>query len=322
MIQRAYFKIIIYCISGNSNSQLSQTTDSKLSENEEQKINQSTDNESVLNKSQQFHTSSGYLNSSNSLNNISKSINDNSTSQKYIVTSPVSATPNSPNDVLNKNITVSYSDVLNENITNSYSDIENQNTVNSSCDVSNKNIKNSCSDVLNKNISSEHNCSGLPDNISSEHSCTGLPENMSSHIYFDGSLMSSIKSVHDEVEFEDIENITFPSQNLLTDSEIYKLNEVELTSDNTSSLLKQSFTTIDSELMSDISGLSSYLESDDYYTCPDTNSQQKVLNKKHEKTDRIIDNLTFSSLTSLFDSLRYLFIICITNNLFHKSMFS
>jgi len=203
--------------------------------------------ESTFDKSNRLHASSGYLNSGESLDSISKSTTLNSVGQK--------------NNNIDECILTS----------TAYS----------------------FDDILNKNVSLDDNFIGLHKN------------DIPSKIYCDGSVLSSIKYVSDE--FESIENISFPSSNLLSDSELFEL-EVELEKTNifnqieTTSLSDLS----DSDLMSDISGLSSCLSSDDFFTCPDTNSERKILSSDTYKTDIELEDITKSlSMTSIYDSIRY-----------------
>uniref|UniRef100_A0A2S2P3M9 Uncharacterized protein n=1 Tax=Schizaphis graminum TaxID=13262 RepID=A0A2S2P3M9_SCHGA len=187
--------------------------------------------ESTFDKSNRLHTSSGYLNSGESLDSISKSTTFDSISQK--------------NNNIDECILTS----------TAYS----------------------FDDILNKNVSSDHCFTRLHKN--------GIP----SKINYDGSMLSSIKYVSDE--FESIENISFPSSNLLSDSELFELDEVELEAKNIFSQIESSSFS-DSDLMSDISGLSSCLSSDDFYTCPDTNSERLILNSVTCNTDIELEDIT------------------------------
>lgn len=223
----------------------------------------SIDAESTFDKSNRLHTSSGYLNSGESLDNTSKSITFDSVSQK------------------NNNL--------------------------DECILSSTTYSNG--DILNKNVSSENIFSKLPNN--------DIPSN----VYYDGSILSSIKCVTDE--FESIEDISFPSNNLLTDTELFEIDDVELGTKNIISHMKSmssSDSDIDSDsdsdsdsvsdLMTDISGLSS-LSADDFLTCPDTNSEQNILSSDYTyKTDIELEDITKSiSMTSFYDSMRYCFIM-------------
>ncbi|XP_026821024.1 uncharacterized protein LOC113559414 [Rhopalosiphum maidis] len=199
--------------------------------------------ESTFDKSNGLHTSSGYLNSGESLDSISKSTTFDSVSQK--------------NNNIDECILTS----------TAYS----------------------FDDILNKNVSSDHHFTRLHKN--------SIPSKM----YYDGSMLSSIKYVSDE--FESIENISFPSSNLLSDSELFELDEVELEEKNIFSQIESSSFS-DSDLMSDISGLSSCLSSDDFYTCPDTNSERLVLNNVTCNTDIELEDVTKSlSMTSIYNSI-------------------
>ncbi|XP_022162312.1 uncharacterized protein LOC111028083 [Myzus persicae] len=199
--------------------------------------------ESAIDKSVRLHTSSGYLNSGESLNSISKSITFDSVSQKN---------NNIDECIILSSTAYSFGDALNTN--------------------------------------------GSPD-------CHyNLPINdIPSKLYYDGSVLSSIKYVTDE--FESIENISFPSNNLLSDSEFFELDDIELGKKNIFSEI-ENMSLSDTDLMSDISGLSSCLSSDDFFTCPDTNSLQKILKSDTYKTDTELEDITKSvSRTSIYDSL-------------------
>lgn len=201
--------------------------------------------ESTIDKSDGLHTSSGYLNSGESLNSISKSITFDSISQK--------------NNNIDECIILS---------STAYS----------------------VGDVLNTNVSSDYH-NKLPIN------------DIPSKLYYDGSILSSIKCVTDE--FESIENISFPSNNLLSDSELFELDEIGLGTRNIFSEI-ENMSLSDCDLMSDISGLSSCLSSDGFFTCPDTNSEQQILNDDTYETDTELEDITKSvSMTSIYDSMRY-----------------
>ncbi|KAL5238363.1 hypothetical protein ACI65C_005773 [Semiaphis heraclei] len=199
--------------------------------------------ESTIDKSDRLHTSSGYLNSGESLNSISKSVTFDSVSQK--------------NNNIDECIILS---------STAYS----------------------TGNVLNTNGSSDCDCNLLIKDIPSK-------------LYYDGSILSSIKCVTDE--FESIENISFPSNNLLSDSELFELDEIELGTKNIFSDI-ENISLSDTDLMSDISGLSSCLSSDDFLTCPDTNSEQHIFNSDSYKTDTELEDITKSvSMTSIYDSI-------------------
>lgn len=149
---------------------------------------------------------------------------------------------------------------------------------------------NSLSNILNNNISTDHHYTG--------HLC-----DLSSHIYFDESKLSSVNSLNDD--FEDLENISFPSENLLADAELINIDEVELTADNTSSKATNNLCSINSEWMTDVSGLSSCVGSEDYFTCPDANSGY-ILDRKIDKTDMQFENQV---LAELYDPKRYSFLL-------------
>ncbi|XP_025200447.1 uncharacterized protein LOC112598258 [Melanaphis sacchari] len=209
-----------------------------------QNIEKSIDAESTFDKSDKLCTNSGYLNSSESLDSISKSTFD-SVGQK--------------NNNIDECILTS----------TAYS----------------------FDDILNKNVSSDNHITGLH------------VKRIPSKIYYDGSMLSSIKCVSDE--FESIENISFPSSNLLSDSELYEHNEVELGTKNIFSQVEDTSLS-DSDLMSDISGLSS-LSSDDFLTCTDTNSERQIRNSVNSvtyKTDIELEDVTKSlSTTSIYGSI-------------------
>jgi len=240
----------IFFVLGNLKKQVSKAMQSKyIKENDQNSIKaQNTETsigaaESTIDKSDRLHTSSGYLNSGESLNSISKSITFDSVSQK--------------NNNIDECIILS---------STAYS----------------------FGDVLNTNVSSDYK---LPIN------------DIPSKLYYDGSILSSIKCATDE--FESIENISFPSNNLITDSELFDLDEIELGTRNIFSEI-ENMSLSDSDLMSDISGLSSCLSSDDFFTCPDTNSEQQILNGDTYKTDTQLEDITKSvSMTSIYDSMRY-----------------
>jgi len=236
---------------GNLKKQVSNAMQSKYIQEKYQKSikAQNTETsigaESTIDKSDRLHTSSGYLNSGESLNSISKSITFDSVSQK--------------NNNIDECIILS---------STAYS----------------------FGDVLNTNGSSD--------------SHYNLPINdIPSKLYYDGSILSSIKYVTDE--FESIENISFPSNNLLSDSDLFESDEIELGTKNIFSEI-ENMSLSDTDLMSDISGLSSCLSSDDFFTCPDTNSEQQILKSDIYKTDTELEDITKSvSMTSIYDSMRY-----------------
>lgn len=151
-------------------------------------------------------------------------------------------------------------------------------------------VVNSSYDILNSNI--------LPDSNSTE-----LPGCVSKNINLDESVLSSIKSINDE--FEDLENVSFPSNNLDVDSELYEINEDETDTKNISGKMRNNQNN-NSEWMTDISGLSSII-TDDFFTCPDSNSE--------EDTDSIDTDILLAeiasclSMTSFSDSMRYDFLL-------------
>lgn len=140
------------------------------------------------------------------------------------------------------------------------------------------NTANSISNILNNNIATD------PEDLS----------DVSAHVHFDESNLSSIN------DFEDLETISFPSENLLVDTEL--VDEVKLTTKNTYSQTENDLCAMYSEWMTDISGLSSCVGSDDYHTCPDGNSSY-VLNGKMNKTDTQYGNKLLAKMNS---PLRYL----------------
>lgn len=249
MIILSLMKILF--ILGNLKKQVSNAMQSKYIEEKYENSTkaQSTEisigAESTIDKSDRLHTSSGYLNSGESLNSISKSVTFDSVSQK--------------NNNIDECIILS---------STAYS----------------------TGNVLNTNGSSDCDCNLLIKDIPSK-------------LYYDGSILSSIKCVTDE--FESIENISFPSNNLLSDSELFELDEIELGTKNIFSDI-ENISLSDTDLMSDISGLSSCLSSDDFLTCPDTNSEQHIFNSDSYKTDTELEDITKSvSMTSIYDSIRY-----------------
>lgn len=147
---------------------------------------------------------------------------------------------------------------------------------------------NSLNNILNENISTDHH--------DTRHFC-----DLSSHIYFEESKLSSVNSLNDD--FEDLENISFPSENLLADAELINIEEAELTADNTPSQAKNNLCSINSEWMTDVSGLSSYVGSDDYFTCPDAYSGY-ILNRKIDKIDMQFRNKVPAKL---YEPKRYFF---------------
>ncbi|VVC33003.1 Hypothetical protein CINCED_3A012722 [Cinara cedri] len=125
---------------------------------------------------------------------------------------------------------------------------------------------NSISDILNANISPDIHCEDFP-----------------SRICFDGSIISSItdiRSVNNDDE-DDLKNIF--SKTVL--SETSKLKEIELSTEN-------SICSNDNEWMTEISGLSSLFNSEEYFTCPDTNTEKSIIdnisNKNGVKNNEII----------------------------------
>lgn len=61
--------------------------------------------------------------------------------------------------------------------------------------------------------------------------------------------------------------------------------------------------------MTDISGLSSFLESDEYFTCVDSHSGQQNISNNNTNNFMCIDNLTNNtSISSIYDdNSRYIF---------------
>lgn len=199
---------------------------------------------STFNESNRLHTSSGYFNSGESLNNTSKmtkyeSVNQTNTSEKSTSEIVLSSTNNSISDILNKNV-----------------------------------------------MSSDYHHTNLLDDI--------LVDN------FSDRFMSN--------NFEEVENISFPSENLIVDSNIFKFNEVDSITENNVNIPKNNC-----EWMTDISGLSSRLESDDYFTCPDSYLEKRSHNKKNIKTNISLEKITNNiTMTSFEDSIRYtIFVIII-----------
>lgn len=143
---------------------------------------------------------------------------------------------------------------------------------------------NSLDDILNRNISSDP-----------EHSKF---DEIPSSIHADGSL-NSLECVNNE--FESIENISFPSNNLLTDSEsLFESQEVELTTKNNYDQSKD-ISLSNSKWMTDISELSNCYSSDDFLTCPDTNSEQYLsnTNRKNDINDYKLEDITYKTCDSI-----------------------
>jgi hypothetical protein len=142
---------------------------------------------------------------------------------------------------------------------------------------------NSLEDILNRNISSDYENSELDD----------IP----SSIYADRSL-NSLECVNNG--FESIENISFPSNNLLTDSEsLFESQKVVLTTKNNYNQSKD-ISLSNSEWMTDISELSNWHSSDDFLTCPDTNSEQYLTNSNYRNdiTDNKLEDITYKTCDS------------------------
>lgn len=145
-------------------------------------------------------------------------------------------------------------------------------------------------DILNSNI--------LPDNNSTE-----LPGCVSTNINLDDSVLSSIKLLNDD--YEDLENVSFPSNNLDVDPELFEINEDEIAAENISGQMRN-IRNNNSELMTDISGLSSIF-TDDFFTCPDSSSEEN-LNSSSIDTDLLLAEIASClSMTSFSDSMRYFF---------------
>ncbi|XP_025419352.1 uncharacterized protein LOC112689739 isoform X2 [Sipha flava] len=147
---------------------------------------------------------------------------------------------------------------------------------------------NSLEDILNRNISSDYENSELDD----------IP----SSIYADRSL-NSLECVNNG--FESIENISFPSNNLLTDSEsLFESQKVVLTTKNNYNQSKD-ISLSNSEWMTDISELSNWHSSDDFLTCPDTNSEQYLTNSNYRNdiTDNKLEDITYKTCDSKSQSI-------------------
>lgn len=143
---------------------------------------------------------------------------------------------------------------------------------------------NSINNVLNKNISTDH-----------FHV---------SHIYCDESKLSSIMPPHDS--FEDF---IFSPEDSLSNTELSELNKIEIT-ENKSSPEKKKVYLNNSYFMTDISDLSSAscLGSDDYFTCPDSNSDYHNLNHNNiHKTDIQLEDISNISIENFRNSLRYFY---------------
>lgn len=140
---------------------------------------------------------------------------------------------------------------------------------------------NSFNNVLNKNISTDH-------------------FNVSSHIYCNESRLSSIIPPHDS--FEDF---SFSSEDSLSNTELSEMNKIEIT-ENQSSQEKKKMYLSNSFFMTDISDLSnaSCLGSDDYFTCPDSNSGYHNVN---HKTDIELEDISNIPIENFGKSLRYFY---------------
>lgn len=161
----------------------------------------------------------------------------------------------------------------------------------SSCERLNSTFKS----ILDDNITSQSNSS-----VCNVEKLDNLKNNLTN-----GSIMSSISSIINDIEC--IENITFPTKHLLTNSEVYKFDEKEIIAKNNSSLPKINCSNIN-EYTPDLSMLSSYLGSDDYFTCPDSNPEKYILNtnKTEIQIEDVINNV---SMTGFNDSKRYYFVL-------------
>lgn len=230
---------------GNSSNQICEPIKSIPVEKDdnfikEQNNDKSIGNESTLNKSDKLHTSSGYFNSGESLDSTSDSNN---------------------------------SDLVDEE--------KNLSSISSSI----SSTDNSLDDILNKNISSDYEYSGL--------------DEIPSSIHVDGSL-NSVECVNNE--FESIENISFPSNNLLTDSEsLFELSDTELTTKNNQDQSTNISALSISEWMTDISDLSNHHSSDEFLTCPDTNSEKHKTNTNcsNNVTDNKSGDITYKTCDSM-----------------------
>lgn len=255
-----------------------------LKEDSKEKLESPKSIETTFNISDNLHTSSGYFNSGESLDSTPDSKKCDSVTQQN----------HSPDESISlSSTTESLSDISSKKISESTkcdSVTQQNHSPNESILLSSS--TDSLSDILNKNISSDVDY-------------TGLFDDTPSNIYSDLSSESSVTSINDN--FQDLENVSFPSSDLITDSELFRFDEIELTIDNMPSLPKN-IQFNNSELMTDISGLSSLMGSDDYFTCPDSNSERRILNKKIDKTDIQFEDFTNdNSLASHCESIRYLF---------------
>lgn len=167
-----------------------------------------------------------------------------------------------------------------------------------SSDSTSKSIKND-SVGLNNNIHSESTFESTSDILNENISTNDLSAELLSDILSDISFDTDGNSIKSEnPDIENIENISFPSTHLIADSELITYEKIfnqpnETYSSNT-------------EWLTDISGLSS---SEEYFTCPDTNSKQHNFNGKSDKIDVQLEDVTNNmSMTSFYDSMRYLFV--------------
>lgn len=164
-------------------------------------------------------------------------------------------------------------------------------------------IANSLSDILERNISSDSNDTEQLDDIPLDNNS-------------DRSIKNSISSEENdfrdlENDFKSVENISFPSDYLFEDSDFNELTDIELITEKNIGVPK-GVCMDNSDWMTDISGLSSRLDSDDYFTCPDTNSDKHIINSKNINLgieSKAIKNN--KSMASLNDSMRYLFLTMI-----------
>lgn len=143
----------------------------------------------------------------------------------------------------------------------------------------------------------------LNENILSDNCHTEISYNKMTDIYLDESVISSIKPIFENCE--DLENVSFPSSNLVDDSEILETNEVKITKENISNWRRNNRSN-NSEWMTDISGISS-LRTDDFFTCPGTNTDDALYSDSID-TDLLLEDVNAClSITSFSDSMRYLF---------------
>lgn len=161
--------------------------------------------------------------------------------------------------------------------------------------------------------SAKHNSESQINNVSNESSSTAKSFNnvlnknistddfhVSSHIYCNESKLSSIKPAHDS--FEDF---IFSSEDSLSNTELSEINKIEITENNSRQEKKKMYFS-NSYWMTDISDLSSAsgLGSDDYFTCPDSNSDYHNLNHKVHKTDIELEDISDMPIEN-FKKLRY-----------------